>query len=315
MEIFKNLFLIILTFLCVNTFSQEKMPTIMVLPSDNWCEQRYFMAKYNDMGSIKKVPNYKQAFQEDLELGQVISKIGELMINRNFYLKDAEQEIKIIENNRAEDNLIESKNGSEISETTVDILKKTAKADIIVQIWWNVNKLSNGKSVSFTLEALDSYTGKRIASSTGNSDISQGPVSEILLQEVEKHIDPFSIQLKKYYNELNISGREITIYFKKWDSWEYDFESEFNNSELIDIIDQWMNNNTVRGNYNLTTATENFIKFDQVKIPLFDKNGKAVDARMFANDLRKYFRNTPYNFEIKLVTKGLGEAILIFGEK
>ena len=54
----------------------------MILPSDNWCEQRYFMTEFDNQGTKIKVPNYKQVFQEDNEIGQVISKIGELMINK-----------------------------------------------------------------------------------------------------------------------------------------------------------------------------------------------------------------------------------------
>lgn len=63
---------------------QAKKPTLMILPSDNWCEQRYFMTEFDNQGTQQKVPNYKQAFQEDTELSQVISKIGSLMIDRGF---------------------------------------------------------------------------------------------------------------------------------------------------------------------------------------------------------------------------------------
>ena len=72
----------------------------MILPSDNWCEQRFFMTEFDNQGTKQKVPNYKQAFQEDTEIGQVISKIGSLMVDRGFPLKDAEQEIKAIERRR-----------------------------------------------------------------------------------------------------------------------------------------------------------------------------------------------------------------------
>ena len=63
----------------ISSFGQAKKPTVMILPSDNWCEQRYFMTEFDNQGTKQKVPNYKQAFQEDTEIGQVISKIGELI--------------------------------------------------------------------------------------------------------------------------------------------------------------------------------------------------------------------------------------------
>lgn len=108
----------------VEVLAQAKKPTLMILPSDNWCVQRYFITEFDNQGTKQKVPNYKQAFQEDTELGQVISKIGSLMIDKGFPLKDAEQEIKAIEQRTAEDNMTTStKNASSIAESPLDKLK------------------------------------------------------------------------------------------------------------------------------------------------------------------------------------------------
>jgi hypothetical protein len=158
----RSLFLILVLIAANNVFAQAKKPTIMVLPSDNWCEQRFFMTEFDNQGTKQKVPNYKQAFQEDTEIGQVISKIGSLMIDRGFPLKDAEQELKAIEARAAEDNMTTSTStGSSIAESPVDMLKNKAKADIIIQIWWKVTKTDAGKVLSFTVEAFDAYTNKR----------------------------------------------------------------------------------------------------------------------------------------------------------
>ncbi|MBC8321468.1 MAG: hypothetical protein H8E34_12180 [Bacteroidetes bacterium] len=289
----------------------------MILPSDNWCEQRYFMTVFDNQGTEQKVPNYKQVFQEDTEIGQVISKIGSLMIDRGFPLKDVEQELKAIETRRAEDNMTTSTtSGSSISESPLDMLKKRAKADIIIQIWWKVNKSNQGKSVSFILEAFDSYTSKRIASSTGNGEPSDTEIIPVLLQNaIESNIDHFANQLQLYFNDLFENGREIRITVKRWDNWEYTLEDEFDGEELITLIDDWMYANTLEGRFNLTDATENFMLFEQVRIPIYNERGRAIDARMFGNYLRKYLKNEPFNFEVKLMTRGLGEAILILGEK
>lgn len=297
-------------------FGQAKKPTLMILPSDNWCTQRYFMTEFDNQGTKQSVPNYKQAFQEDTELGQVISKIGALMIDRGFPLKDAEQELKAIETRNAEDNMTSSKtSGSSISESPLDILKKRAKADIIIQIWWKVNKVDDQKSVSFILEAFDAYTSKRIASSTGNGT----PSNEIITVQLEKailaNIDPFAAQLQTHFDDMFTKGREIMLTIKIWDSWENDLETEFDGEELTDIIDDWMAENTVSGRYNMTDATENFIRFEQVRIPIYDERERAMDARGFAKELRKFLKVEPYLIESKLMTRGLGEAIIVLGEK
>ncbi len=309
-------FIAIALLFSVFAFGQAKKPTLMILPSDNWCTQRYFMTEFDNQGTKQSVPNYKQAFQEDTELSQVISKIGSLMIDKGFPLKDAEQELKAIEARAAEDNMTSSTiSGSSLSESPLDKLKNIAKADILIQIWWKVNKDGDSKSVSFILEAFDAYTSKRIASSTGNGS----PSNEIIPIQLEKailaNIDPFTAQLQAHFDDMFANGREIKLTVKKWDSWDKDLETEINGEEITDHIKKWMDDNTVQGRYNMTDATENRISFEQVRIPLFDKENKAVDARQFAKGLQKFLKAEPFNFEVKLMTRGLGEAILVLGEK
>lgn len=288
----------------------------MILPSDNWCNQRYYMTEFDNQGSTVKVPDYKLAFQEDTELGQVVSKISSLMADEGFPLKNAEQELKNIEARRAEDNMTMSRtSGSSIAESPLDMLKKTAKADILIQIWWKVNKTDKGKAVSFTLEAFDSYTSKLIASSTGTGKASDDIVPVLLLEAVSQHINPFLGQLQNHFDDMFENGREIILTVKRWDNWEYYLDDEINDKEIIEYINVWMRENTLNGRYNLSDATENFIRFEQVRIPIYNQYNQPMDARDFTNDLRKYLRDNPFNFDIKLLTRGLGEAILILGEK
>jgi hypothetical protein len=310
------IFACILVCITNNVYSQAKKPTLMILPSDNWCEQRYFMTEFDNQGIKQKVPNYKQVFQEDSEIGQVITKIGSLMIDRGFPLKDAEQEIKSIEARSAEDNMTSSTaTGSSISESPLDKLRNKAKADITIQIWWKVNKTEQGRSVSFTLEAFDAYTSKRVAASTGTSANNNADIIPVMLQNaVLANIEPFVAQLQKHFDEMVIDGREVLLTVKKWNTWDKNLETEIDGQEINDYINEWMQKNTVKGRFS-TTPNENVTKMEQVRIPMYDTSNNAMDARQFAKGLQKYLKGTPFNFEVKLLTRGLGEAILILGEK
>lgn len=311
-------FLLVASFIfTVNfAFGQAKKPTLMILPSDNWCEQRYFMTEFDNQGTKQKVPNLKQAFQEDTEIGQVISKIGSLMIDRGFPLKDAEQELKTIETRTAEDNMTSSNtSGSSLSESPLDVLKNKAKSDILIQVWWNVNKSNNGKIVSFVLEAFDAYTNKRIAASSGNSSPGDEIVPVMLEKAILQNIDPFVAQLQGHFDDLLQNGREIRLTVRKWDNWQYNLESEFQGEELRDLIYDWMQENTVNSRFNESNSTENRIDYEQVRIPVYDDRNRALDARQYSRELVKYLNSTPFNFDVKLMTRGLGEAILVLGEK
>ncbi len=296
--------------------AQEKKPTLMILPSDNWCESRYFMSTYENMGMQVNTPNYQQAFVEDSELPLVISKLGGVLTSRGYSVKDAEMETKAVYARMAEDNLAMSKtSGASIAESPLDMIKRRAKMDILIQIWWKVNREAAGKSVSFILEAFDAYTSKRIATSSGTGNISNEIVPVMLEQAVLDHIQEFDLQMVQYYQEMQHKGREIVLTVRIWDNWENDLETEYGGEELLDCIQEWLTENAVNGVFNLSDATENFAQFEQVRIPLFDEKGKAVDARSFVTGLRKHLAGAPFNIPAKVMLRGLGEANLILGEK
>lgn len=312
----KVLVLLICCFYSLVAFAQDKKPTLMILPSDNWCESRYFMTTYENQGMQVKTPNYQQAFVEDSELPLVISKIGGILTARGYSVKDAEMETKAVFSRMAEDNLTMSKSsGASISESPLDMIKRRAKMDVLIQIWWKVNKEPAGRSVSFVLEAFDAYTSKRIATSSGTGNVSNEIVPVMLEQAVMEHIPEFDFQMVQYYQDMLLNGREIVLTVRVWDNWENDLETEYDGEELLDCIQNWLHENTVGGVFNLSDASENFAQFEQVRIPLFDEKGKAVDARSFVTDLRKRLANPPFGIPAKILLRGLGEANLILGEK
>lgn len=294
--------------------AQEKKPTLMILPSDNWCAQRYFTTTYLNQGVQVVVPDYPTAFREDTELGGVVSKVGELLTGLGYSLKDCEQEFKAMQSRMAEDNVAMSSTGATLVESPLDMLKRRTKSDIIIQLGWQVNKAKDGHSVTFTLEAFDAYTSKRIATASGTSDVSQDLIPQLLENAVLQKIAGFDTQMTQYYADLQANGREIVMTIRCWDSWENNLETEYNGEELLDCIQNWLAENTVNGAFNLTDATETMAQFEQVRIPFFDGNGRAVDARAFATRLRKYLQQQ-YQITAKVMVRGLGEANIVLGEK
>ena len=308
--------LTVLFFSALSISAHVKKPTLMILPSDNWCTQRYFTTTYQDIGGTVTVPDYQLAFQQDTELGGVISLIGQMLTDRGYSLKDSEQELKTLAMRTAEGNVTMSKtSGASLVESPLDVLKRRSKADIIVQIGWQVHKADGGKAVTFALEAFDSYTSKRIATATGTSEPSNDIVPVILDTTIRKYIDAFDSQMDRYFAGLVQNGREIVLTVRCWDSWENDLETEYDGEELTDCIQDWLYDNTVNGSFNLTDGTEIFLQFEQVRIPLTDERGRAIDARAFATVLRKYLQESPFEITSKVMMRGLGEAIIVLGEK
>ena len=111
------------------------------------------------------------------------------------------------------------------------------------------------------------------------------------------------------------NGREIVLTVRCWDNWENDLETEYDGEELTDCIQDWLAEHTVNGMFNLTDGTESFAQFEQVRIPLANEKGRAMDARAFATELRKYLEEAPFNITSKVMIRGLGEAIVVLGGK
>lgn len=311
-----KILLFVLILISINAFSQAKKPTIMVVPSDNWCIKNGYFSTFDDQGTTVKIPNYKQAFQENSEVLLVISQINGLMAERGFPLKNMESAIKSLESNNAEDNMRTSKSGASVNESPIDALKKVAKADIIMQLTWTVNITGPKKSVSFNLQGLDAYTDKQIATATGTGKPSFSAEVPVLLSEaVLSQIDRFNDSLQSYFDDLFENGREIIVRIQTWDDFDGDLESEFDGEELGIIIEDWLADNTVKGRFSTTDMTESMALFEQVRIPLYNEKGRAIDAKRFVRGLSKKLKNAPYNIPNKLIMKGLGRATIILGGK
>ncbi|MGZ3904943.1 MAG: DUF6175 family protein [Bacteroidia bacterium] len=297
-------------------FGQAKKPTIMVVPSDVWCSKNGYMMEFDNQGTKVKIPDYKKAFQENSDLLLVISKINTLMADRGFPLKNMESAIKTLESESAENSMLTSKGGGAVAESPVDKLKKVAKADIWMQLTWTINQTGPKKSVTFNLQGLDAYTDKQISGATGTGAPSFSAELPVLLEEaVLAHLDNFNAGLQKHFDDLFANGREIIIRIKKFDTWDGDLEKDFGGKELSSVIEDWMKANTVKGRFSTSEATENMMLFEQVRIPLYDANNNAVDARGWAKGLQKYLQSAPYNITNKLMMKGLGQATIVLGDK
>lgn len=300
-------------------FSQAKKPTLMVMPSDNWCQAKGYMKTFDNQGITENIPDYDKALLEDSNLDNVISKINILMADRGFPLKSLSQTNKSIRNLSAEDQLIQSKTtGASLKESPLDRLRRTAKADIILYVNWQVSTVGPKNTVTYNLVGMDAYTNKQVAGAQGTGAPSFSAEVPVLLEEaVQNNMDNFCAQLQAHFDDLLENGREIAIDVKVFDDGSgVDLESEDNEgTELSELIENWIAENTVNHRYNLSDATENYMTFEQVRIPIYKKNGMPEDAMGFGRELRKYVQSLPFNIPCKLLNKGLGRCLLIIGEK
>lgn len=314
----KSIFTIVLACVALIASAQIKKPELMVVPSDVWCITNGYYTEVENMGMTTKVPNYKQALQENMGLKLAIAKLNDLMAERQFPLISLEQTIKNLEQRRMEDNMTVSKAGNELAESPLDEVARMAKCDIILELSWEMKDFGPKHSLAYILEGRDAYTGKSIGAASGTGAPSMSADVDVLLEEaIVANMDNFNNRLMDHFQEMQDIGREIILDIKVFANNErgIDLESEFDGEELVDIIENWLQVNTVQGRFSRQYSSENVANFTQVRIPVYDERGRAIDANGFAKQLSKMLKQAPYNIPNKVLVKGLGRAVIILGEK
>ena len=297
---------------------QAKKPSIMVMPSDLWCNENGFMTTYDNQGSTAYIPDYRKALMSNPNLLPVISQLNGLMADRGFPLKNLESVLKSIDNSNASMAAMTAADGSGVQSNPLQELRNRAKADIIMQLTWHVTTTGPKQAVTYTLQALDSYTDKEVATSTGTGAPSFTAELPVLLSEaVNAHIDEFCDRLQAHFEDLLENGREITLDIRVFDNDEgINLETEYGDKELKEIIEDWVNDNTVNHRYNLADDSEVRMNFESVRIPVYDEKGRAMAANHFGRNLVKYLKGEPCNIPlIKQTNEGLGKSIIIIGNK
>ena len=263
---------------------ESKRPTLMVIPADSWCTANGFV---KDDENGKKVSDYEAAWSGSQDLFSVVSKIGELMTDRGFPLKDLSQSLKNV---------------------------GAARTDIFLEVGWKINKTGPKNSVTYTLRGLDAYTMKQVANTSGTGKPSFSAEVPVLLEEaVLERMDNFAGQLQQHFDDLLKNGREVAVTIRCEGAQSLEFE--YDGKELTEIIDDWMALNTLNHRYSMGDNSDKFIEFEQVRIPLYAQNGMPLDTRRWLNSLRKMLSAEPYNIAVQIVSDGLGHATLVLGNK
>lgn len=315
----KHLLCASMLLIAASAAGQAKKPTLMVVPGETWCNENGYTITTTNQGRTKKSPDYQRAVQEDMDLVNVVTKIGELMAERGFPMKDLASELSALDLAEAEDEMtVSTTSGADLSETALERLQRRAKSDIRVEVIWKINQTGPKKSITYNLRGIDSYTNKQIAAAQGTGQPSFSAETPVLLEEaVLEKMDNFLGQLQAHFDDMAENGREINLRIQVFNTGSgLSLEKEYGDQELAEIIDEWVNDNTVKHRYNLSDQSENVMNFEQVRIPLYNERGRAMDTRMFARQLQKFLSAAPYNIKSKIKAGGgLGKIVLVLGEK
>lgn len=291
-------------------------PIIMVIPEKAWCINQGFV-KDND----PKSPDYEKALLND-DVLNVITKMGGIMQERGYPLKNLQSALDELKNEEALDTSLKSKADGEIMEDELDMLTRVAQADILVNIAFTRTTYGPRNMIEFRVTSIDAATSKQIGGETGRSSASGAPISALLEESVLGFIDNFTGSIQRHFEDLATNGREGSVIFKIASDCPLNFESEVTlngeTGELNEVIDYWLNEHTVNGSFTQNGNTRTRLSYEQVRFPLFSKSkfgGKprAINMDSFIKPITSFLSQ----FGISVATKpiGIGKTYVILGGK
>lgn len=290
------------------------MPSIMVVPSDRWCNENGFLTISSRDGVDTYVADYRAALVSNSELKTVISLINNKMAGEGFRLVDLEATLKDIETENALNSVTFSSMGDALAETPREQMSRVAKADLWIEVGWSLNQVGPQKSLTFSMRALDSYSNKDVASAIGTSGKTYVVEMPVLVEEAtSSYFYDFTGQLKSYFDELLANGREISLEIKVWENAGFNLESDMGDDILSYKIEDWIMENAVGGARTPISASENILRFRGVRIPNMTPEGRQVDARYWTRPLVRMLKAN--NIDSKIYTKGLGQVTIVLGQK
>lgn len=300
-----------------NTGSPKALkPIIMVVPEKAWCINHGFVRNDNP-----KVPDYEKALLND-EVLNVVTKMGGIMQERGYPLKNLQSALDELKNEEAMDKALTSRADGEIMEDDLDKLTRVAQADILVNIAFTRTNYGPRNMVEFRVTSIDAATNKQIGGETGRSSASGAPISTLLEESVLGFMDNFTNSIQRHFEDIVANGREGSVIFKIASDCPLNFDSEItlngDTGELNEVIDYWMNEHAVNGSYTQSAKSRTWLSYEQVRFPLFGKGKfggkpKAINMEGFVKPITSFL--SQFGLSVATTPIGIGKAYVVLGRK
>ncbi len=276
----KLLLFLILSCSFFKVFSQNtNLPKIMVIP---------FTKDGEDLRTI---------LDDDINTRIAIAKVKEGFDSRGFTTVDFVGKLKSAKDNQVftMDNQTDIKAKIlELSGSDVYIVTETStKSDI------------SGSSATVIINGYETATGNSVANKVSNSGKFQtNDIEKLVSKAVEKSMDEFTFMVSDKFNQITKNGRSVLVDFGFSENAVINMTTEIDKTGLAlsDLLEDWISKNSFNGSYHIQGTTNQKMIFDEVKIPLKDKNSNNYTSTKFALDIFKYLKSL--NLDVSKEIKG-----------
>jgi hypothetical protein len=293
-------------------------PSIMVVPADVYMNQSGFTNAVTQAdGSTRNLPDYQRMFENDRYFRILTTAINSAFQDVGYPITDFEATLKRLQNREVELSL--SDRPTQLSMR--DMILSQAKADIIMDIDFFVERQMGEPSISFTLNAIDSYTSEPVASVTQSGLPGGGTnLSTLVKESVVQNMPVFEGRLMNHFNNIRANGRSGIVEVRLSEESPFDLEEYIgtgsDEEELGIIIRELIKKNAVNNVYRVNTSSRTLQIFEDVKVPIFDEEGMPLDVETWANRVIVRELRQKYRLDVRRESLGLSHVrLIIMGER
>lgn len=287
---------------------QQALPTLMVLPSDNLLERSGALTTSTIDGKTVKMRDYGKFFQSNSDNKAIISTIQNAFVQVNYPIQDLEQTLKQIETQEAVDMV----DGLEKDAKTM--LLTVAQPDMIIELDYKTSMdmkkpINEARTITYTLNVLDSYTNT-VISSTSENGLSGENIVSIMTKGLENSTKKMTAEIQKSFSDILTRGRNVTVRIAIGENSDLSLNDDAINGEpYSDWIVDYIKTHTVKGAYKMQRNTNKELYFVNCRIPLLNEDGTQYGVYDWARELSKEIRK---NLGVKATNKsqGLGEILI-----
>ncbi len=313
----KAIFIISTFMVCFLQMMGQQQPMVMIIPDDNWCVRNGYVL---DSTSI---PDYNKALGDE-NMSMMITAMGGIMADRGYNLTDLAAVLEDLKNEKALDETHLSKGDGQVAESELDQVLRKSQADIIVKLGCQEERMGPRAYLKFEVKSVDAASLKQIGGEVGNSAASGVPIPTLLKECANGFMDHFCANISRNLDDIEAHGREGSATFVIADdcpirSFESEVEFQGEHGEFAELIDYWLNENTVNGQFTQTIKTRNKLSYKQVRFPHYGKAksgfGKLGKPRALTmQDFIKAISDVlPAGVSMSTTPIGQGKVHVVFG--
>ena len=298
----------------VNAIEQAR-PQIMVIPGDQTLQNFKCLTTQKANGREYILRDYKNYLLKDDRAKRIISTIQDEFNAQNFPLNDFEQTLKQLDTQEA----LDMAEGFEKDAKTM--LLTVAQPDIILELTYDTSRDKpmsmtshnyggkGEKNVSFTLNALDAYTNKVVATMTA-SNIKGESTTQTIQASIKEQMPKFQQDITKYFSDILTRGRDITVRIAVEKGCKVNLSDEsIEGDTYADWINDYIKTHTVKGAYKLQRNTDKELYFVNCRIKLLNEDGTQYGIYDWTRDLQKNLRKN-LGLQCSNKAQGLGEVLI-----